>query len=197
MQPDHPVACFDLAMHASAAVIVFQPPGSQSEHASQVGVSSGDVVVDQDCNPALNGAVEHDHFLHRFDEFRRRLCVVAGERRDHFGESSPQLSTGRQLVIGELEVAVQRMIKVPPGMVERLRDLFECEPDPAQQANAVQPADVFAVIESLPSTRMARRRPEPDLVVIAQRADGESGPVGEFADLQTCLLHSHGGNART
>ena len=63
MQPDDAVARLQLAVDDLPSWVTGELPGAEAEDASQVLVGGLEIRVDEDRDAALNGRVEHGHFL--------------------------------------------------------------------------------------------------------------------------------------
>ncbi|MGH3627878.1 MAG: hypothetical protein ACRDRL_10625 [Sciscionella sp.] len=74
-----------LAVDAFAVAVVSEASFAEAEHAYQVGVDCGDIVVDEDGNPPVHRVVEHGYVL---QELTGGWRSVASEGIGHAGQAA-------------------------------------------------------------------------------------------------------------
>lgn len=69
------------------------------------------------------------------------------------------------------------------GAVEARLDLLQSKPQGAQRDDPLQAQHVFGGVEPVPAPRPARRREQPDLLVVVQRAHRKTRPIRQLPHL--------------
>ncbi len=76
----------DLAIDGVVIGIVLQGAGGEAEHAHDVVMRRGRVVVDQHAGGAVDGAIEHGHLLQGGKQLLGGRVVLPGQRGGHAGQ---------------------------------------------------------------------------------------------------------------
>jgi hypothetical protein len=188
VEPQHAVAGLDLDVDGVPGVVAGDGAGAEPEHPHEEVVGGLQVGVDQDADPALDGALEHGHLLHDPQE-----VVVGGWPGVQDGLHADQV--GAKLRLGghppfELgPVGPDGGAGVPGRVVEGLADVAQRKAEAAQQADAVEPLDVVGRVEPVAAGRAPRGRQQPDLVVVVERADREARGLRHLSDLAATVCH--------
>lgn len=112
------------------------------------------------------------------------------------GHPSAQLLPGGQPRVEFRDVTFQGGAQVPGRIVEDRGDVGEREPEPAEQADPVQPRDVARRVQAVATRAAAGRREQADVLVVVQRSDGQARCGCQLADLAPSVA-SHGPDATT
>ena len=81
-----------------------------------------------------------------------------------------------------VQVRRHRGVETPRRIVERTCDLAERQTEPAEQADAVEPFDIRLRVEPMARVAPFRSDEQADLLVVVQRADGQTGRCRDFPD---------------
>jgi hypothetical protein len=117
-------------------------------------------------------------------------AVGSVERLEQALEAAAQPRLELELGVEPGQLVADHRARIAAVAVEQRADLAEPEPEPAERDDPVQPPHVGVRVQAVARLAALRRGQQADLVVVAQRADGEPGGGGDLADA------SHGGEAR-
>ena len=146
-----------------------------------------------DQRPALENAPElgraevlavSGHEGQRFEP----VAHVGGRARHHAvahqGQAAAQFGGLLDLHVQRMDLLGQYVLRIKPVVAQQFADVGQRQPHVAQRLDGVQALHVGLAVQAVARVRALRRREQPDLVVVVQRAHREARAPRQLPDLQ-------------
>jgi hypothetical protein len=122
------------------------------------------------------------HHLHDIQQPLRAGFVGTVERGGEADQALSQASLELELPLHALDVPPERRAQVARVAIESGRHLRERQLELTQTEHLIEPTNIRLVIEAMPCFGAARRREQPDLVVVMKSSNSHARRRGKLAD---------------